>query len=531
MGGLANFAARLRNDAERTSLVARIPPNWSRDVLNKESDDEDFALIQASALLSTFLAAGKVRRKSDTIRSAYRPHIRRIVDQLIVIAAAPPTARNLEAQVLLGRLSRFAVEATWDQLETSIRTHPLGFRSWRAVTKLVRLGEHDASLIRNLRSSVRELLLDAENLRSRSLYPARSLDLELAIEIPEAWVRGDDYAREVLRRRMNSPSATLRERGTAAHGLLERARKQGGPGQAEAEELLWDTARQFCDAPDRDDIDSGLKWVGTTLGSVLEESRAIVCNQWPDVPDAWYEKIAEAARDLERDIPIPRLASATRTLFLHVLLQNAGVYRRVALDALVAGGWTEDVLRALGKVLRDDEIEEWVRIRALFAVGFLQHRTASARRVLVAATKQALEPIIDPSGERLTGAQITEAHAALFAVGDLFGARGAEGESRLVRDELGSLFERLAVRVMEDARLSSVARALAYAAIFTAQSAGVDEEGVPGEDIAQTILRDLAGNKEDDPITAEVCEWALRFRFLGGQVRPLLYSIHPSASR
>ncbi|MGW3812089.1 hypothetical protein [Micromonospora sp. NPDC005113] len=73
---------------------------------------------------------------------------------------------------------------------------------------------------------VAEQLNSCERLRKHSLYPARSLDLELAITIPKVWSPPErDWAGERLRSRANDPNATLREPGTAAFVLWERACK------------------------------------------------------------------------------------------------------------------------------------------------------------------------------------------------------------------------------------------------------------------------------------------------------------------
>src|SRR4029453_1329128 len=53
---------------------------------------------------------------------------------------------------------------------------------------------------------------------------ARSLDLELAIAIPGSWTTPtNDWAAQLLVQRASDPGANLRERGTAAFGLWERA--------------------------------------------------------------------------------------------------------------------------------------------------------------------------------------------------------------------------------------------------------------------------------------------------------------------
>ena len=109
-----------------------------------------------------------------------------LVRRLILISVAPPTSRNYDAQILLGMLASYAFEPMRDRLDSQLRYSPMGFRVWRAITKLVMLsegGEHTDAL----KAWVRQLIRDSEELRKHSLYAGSSLDLELAITVPAAW--------------------------------------------------------------------------------------------------------------------------------------------------------------------------------------------------------------------------------------------------------------------------------------------------------------------------------------------------------
>ncbi len=64
--------------------------------------------------------------------------------------------------------------------------------------------------------------------------------------------------------------------------------------------------------------------------------------------------------------------TGAKNLFLHMILPNAGVCRRQAIETVVTSGWSEPVAEALGRLLRNENEESWVRVRALFALGFLQ---------------------------------------------------------------------------------------------------------------------------------------------------------------
>ena len=188
-------------------------------------------LIQASALLSAFRTAGKTEtpnRSIGDIRSRYADEMDLLVRRLILIAVGPPTPRNIDAQVMLGSLASYAFEPMKEHLEYARRLTPLGFRVWRVITKLIKLSPEESGHSEALKEWVRDLIIDSESLRESSLYPGRSLDLELAIVMPASWSPSNSD--------LASPSpghgtqrATIRERGTAAMGLWERAFSENRP--------------------------------------------------------------------------------------------------------------------------------------------------------------------------------------------------------------------------------------------------------------------------------------------------------------
>ena len=90
-----------------------------------------------------------------------------------------------------------------------------------------------------------------------------------------------------------------------------------------------------------------------------------------------------------------------KSLFLHMILQNASTYRSLAVETVVTSGWSEPVARALGYLL-DHEPEAWVRIRAEAALGLLQRpHDDRTREHLIRACRQAFENLEvdkDPPG-------------------------------------------------------------------------------------------------------------------------------------
>ncbi|MFH9969481.1 hypothetical protein ACH4PR_51030 [Streptomyces mirabilis] len=68
-----------------------------------------------------------------------------------------------------------------------------------------------------------------------------------------------------------------------------------------------------------------------------------------------------------------------------MLLQNAGVQRRQATDALLAGGWIEAIIKSLAQVLKQEKNESWLRVRVLFSIGYLQCRNHTVAQTLMGA--------------------------------------------------------------------------------------------------------------------------------------------------
>ena len=535
-GSLSSLALRLspeqRDRIRRNNLAAHVPSSWTRKILADPPADEVGVLMQASALLSEFMAAERMNAPEiGGIRDRYKTEMELLVRRLILVSVAPPTSRNYDAQILLGMLASYAFEPMRELLESQLRYSPMSFRVWRAITKLVGLREGDQQA-KALRVWVRRLLRDAEELRIHSLYAGRSLDLELAITVPAAWSPPeDDWAGEALRVRARDSEATIRERGTAAMGLWQRALAGGGPYLAQTEKDLRELITEFRDPEARPDAAAGLRWVAATLEHLIDNQVA-VCNTWPDVDEPWFRHVHQAASELDNYGIPDHLVTGTKNLFLHMILQNAGVHRREAIETIVTSGWNEPVARALGFLLKTERTEAWLRVRAEFGLGFLQKHDPLVEASLTRSCEHAyqnlkLAAIADDA--RPPRSHVTEMHASLFAVGDCFGVAGAEARARSARDRLRPILEDLA-SMTEDPRatiLRRPARAAAYLLTVTAQPR------VNGhKDLSEELLEKLS--RHADPVTARLSRWALSFRFApDGQVRPFLaaaeYAEHDDA--
>ena len=528
-GGLCSLALRLsaeqQHEMKGSSLTARIPPSWTMKTVTDVPDDEVGVLIQASALLSEFITVHKLDEPSAItgIRERYRNEMDLLVRRLILISVAPPTSRTYDAQILLGMLASYAFELTRDRLEAQLRDSPMSFRVWRAITKLVMLSK-DGDQAEGLRSWVARLLRDAGELRNRSLHAGYSSDIELAVTVPPGWSpSGQDWVAEVLRARARSDNATIRERGTAAMGLWERAVTGDRPA---VEKELRSLIAEFRDAGSRPDAAAGLRWIAATLEHAISTGEP-VCNTWPEVEDRWFRNVQEAADHLDdEDVPA-HLLTGTKNLFRHMILQNAGVYRRQAIETVVTSGMNQAVARALGYLLKIEDNEAWLRIRAQAALGFMQVHDYQAERDLTDACVQAhqkLEPHATPDDEPPPRSHVTELHASLFAVGDCFGVTGAGARAAEARDQLRPVLTDLATMDGDRAvRLRRPARAAAYLLTVTAQPRAGGKE-----DLSQELLAKLSQHK--DPVTAKLSQWALSFRFAeDGSIRPFLASADAGA--
>jgi hypothetical protein len=298
-------------------------------------------------------------------------------------------------------------------------------------------------------------------------------------------------------------------------GLWERAICEERPDLAGTEADLRQLITEFRHPDARPDVASGLRWVAATLEEIINK-RVPVCNEWPDVDEPWFYRVEEAANDLDNSEIPDHLLVGTKNLFRQMILQNAGVHRRQAIETIVTSGWSEPVAETLGRLLRNETEESWLRIRVLFALGFLQRPDYSVEEDLTNACMHA-HANLKPVQGNPQRAHITEMHASLFAVGDCFGVPGAEDRAKNVRDNLREILTDLATAEGDRALiLGPAARAAAYLLVVTAQPRQDKDK-----DISQELLKQLSAHS--DPVTSRLSKWALTFRFADdGSVRPLL---------
>lgn len=529
-GRLSSLAVRLSADQRaeygespvaklrETALALHVPPNWTRRMAGHQAT-EIGVLAHASGVLSEFITAGRMGQPAvvGTLRGRHDHELEELARRLILLSVGPPTWRNYEAQTLLGLLASYAFEQVKDSLERKLRYSPVGFRVWRAVTRLVKFSE-DEIHTEDLRQWIRQLLLDSRELRKRSLHAGSSYDLELALTVPATWSPpDDDWVGEALRMRARDPEATLRERGTAAMGLWQRAISENRADLNDTEKELRELIADFKAGDSRPDARAGLQWIAATLESVIDERKA-VCNSWPEVDEPWFRHVREAADGLSR-VGIPdHLVAGSKALFLHMILQNAGMYRRHAIETVVTSGLNRPVAQALVSLLRSETREAWLRVRVQAALGFMQRNDVSAQADLSRACLRAFRNLSSAAtGEAPKRSFTTEMHASLFAVADCFGAATGGDRGRDARELLRPALTGLAEAEGDHAAmLRRPARAAAYLLALTAQPR------VNGQrDLSEELLEKLSAHP--DPVTRRLSSWVLSFRFADdGAVRPIL---------
>jgi hypothetical protein len=526
---LSSLALRLSEDrrdkVDSSSLAARVPPSWTAKVLAGPPPDETGVLLQASAVLSEFMAADKLGSADviARIRDRYQRELELLVRRLIIIAVSPPMESNYDAQVLLGMLASYTLEPLIGRLDYQLRHSPMSFRVWPAITKLVKLSSEDGQRAERLKRWVQQLVRDSGTLRQHSLYAGRGLDLELAISVPASWSPDqDDWVGEALLARALDGNATIRERGTASMGLWQRALREGRASLAKTKDDLRVLIKEFRDPESRPDAAAGMRWLAATLEYVIDNELA-VCNDWPDTDEPWFRNVQVAAAELDGSGIPEHLRTGTKNLFRHMVLQNAGAHRREALETVVTSGWSEPVARALGSLLRTERDEAWLRIRAEFALSFLQQRDPTVEADLAGACQHAYQNLkLDriPEDQEPPRSHVTELHAALFAVGDCFGIQGYEERARGIRETLRPILVSLASgEGTRAAILHRPARAAAYLLMVTAQS---EHGGKP--DLSRELLTRMT--IYPDAVTRALSAWALSFLFApDGQVRPLLAAV------
>ncbi len=203
-----------------------------------------------------------------------------------------------------------------------------------------------------------------------------------------------------------------------------------------------------------------------------------------------------------------------------MILQNAGVYSRQAIETVVTGGWSGSVTRALGFILDKEKEETWLRIRAEFALGYLQIRDPWVEEYLSRSCLHAWSVLQQgfAHGDSVPPrSHVTEMHLSLFALGDCFGVPGAEDFAKRVRERLRPVLTELASIEGDRALIIAPAtRAAAYLLTVTAQPRENGER-----DLSEVRLENLSHHPDDQ--TGRLSRWALSFRFSpDGSVRSLL---------
>jgi hypothetical protein len=290
------------------------------------------------------------------------------------------------------------------------------------------------------------------------------------------------------------------------------------------EQQLRKIIHDFRTSDARAGAEGAMEWLAVTLEHALD-SPIPSCSDRPRVGRDWFSAVEEAAGSLDESAIPERLCPATKSLFRHVLLQNGELERRKAIDTLVAGGWQEAISSALEKVLKDVRGESWIRVRALFSLGFLQRRDRAVANMLSTSLNEIYSGITK-SDNSMQPSQISEMHAVLFAIGDCFGADlDLQGGRTRVRNKIEPILREVIFNgLVDQPENAALARAVAYALTFIAQ----DRRHADSPDFTEELLDHLKCHCTDG-VTRRFSDWVLGFRFSEtGKVRSLLSSLDRS---
>lgn len=122
------------------------------------------------------------------------------------------------------------------------------------------------------------------------IYPGKSLDLELSVTIPWDWGISEsaDLVTKAMLDRARDEQATVRERGTAAMGLWQRAFQNDRSTDPSIRRTLSELVESF--KTDTSDVSDGLRWVATTLQHAIDENVAM-CVTLPRSEEPWYQAV------------------------------------------------------------------------------------------------------------------------------------------------------------------------------------------------------------------------------------------------
>ena len=228
------------------------------------------------------------------------PHLGRAAD-----------SRNYDAQILLGSLASYAFEPMRDHLERRCGTRRWG-SGYGGRSPSSSSSPRGKRAPGALKSWVRELIRDSEELRKRSLYAGRSLDLELAITVPAAWSPpGDDWVARRCSERASNSEATIGNAAPRPWACGSAPSSRTGPTWGDRE----GTAQADRGVP-------GPRYPGQTRApgcggwrprwSSRSTSGPRYATEWPDVDEPWFQHVQEAANELDNSEPPAHLRPGPR---------------------------------------------------------------------------------------------------------------------------------------------------------------------------------------------------------------------------
>jgi len=407
-------ALRSRLDGGLAAGV-RVPAGWLDGLVGIESDDAGLLLCQGAALLA---ALGPVNQHTWwPTNPEHLRHLQPLTERLLLLAMAPPVPGSSEAHQLVAQLAARQFDPVFDRVRHAIRSHPLGFRSWRSISAALRSTQTDGPT-----SGLRNLLLSANDLRAQSLFPARCLDIEALL-----YAGPDMRIDHVLEQRAANPAATGRERTLATLAIIDRL------GLTPESRLTVERSIARLERDLKERGEDGLRWAISVLDGVRNDELTTFIPEDDNALVVTQATLAIPERAVAADRPQPfrlpgdsgdggpsLLRDALCFLTRQALLQSHGVYRRNAIDTLRSSNTHLWALNAFNAVLADDRNPTWLRTRAAFAIGLCgANRDYEIEQTLLNVLHDTLGRLDAKSD--LSNELTEAAHTTFFAIGDCYG--------------------------------------------------------------------------------------------------------------
>jgi hypothetical protein len=377
--------------------------------------------------------------------------LRETVEDLLTVVSYPHGKGSDQAARLLAEFGENAIS----QVIQHISTSPLGWRSLRVATWVLKLSTQEGLVTENTLQQTENLLKSVHYNNPSNMYRARALWEEAILFAPETW---DHWTIEALlerasyrtasewshapgsvRRTETESGAPVRERMTAVAVLaLKLFGSYNNP--LRKPKRSYDSKLQSLAEALSCESEGGLRTAGIFLNKTLTDGEFPSVEKMSESPEPYMKKLFDLVNNVLDNPQFEKINDLVNGANFKLLIREAcltidGIYRRQILESLIHSGSRDQVSKIFESIVTDsltlmskdsDEFEKyrWVAEHATFSVGFL----ASTNSFEFLLNKAIPWPARHPDGGRAI--RMT----ALLALGDMYSSiRGTYKEGQLVR--------------------------------------------------------------------------------------------------